>query len=274
MRLFRQAARRGLRKLGFDGADMRLLWNFFWMNVRDRYLGSSLGSVWAIANPLLLLIIYTFVFGFVFRAKLPGAETTLSYTIWLIAGYGPWLASTEAIMAGSVSVVSAAGLVKNMTFKAEVLPVAGALTGLIPFAVCSVFLGILLVADGNALSWHALFVVPIAILQFGFLAGLSLFFSAMNVFVRDLVIALPNFLTIVLFASPIFYPIESMPSLLQVVSFLNPFFIVSAAYRRALVDHHVPSLIGLAYLAVLVVAVGFLGLRVFRRLKGYMESRL
>jgi len=173
-----------------------------------------------------------------------------------------------------VSVVSAAGLVKNMTFKAEVLPVAGALTGLIPFAVCSVFLGILLVADGNALSWHALFVVPIAILQFGFLAGLSLFFSAMNVFVRDLVIALPNFLTIVLFASPIFYPIESMPSLLQVVSFLNPFFIVSAAYRRALVDHHVPSLIGLAYLAVLVVAVGFLGLRVFRRLKGYMESRL
>jgi len=272
--IFLPPVRWGLHQTGFDAADLRLLWNFFRMTVRDRYLGSSLGSVWAIANPILLLTIYTFVFGYVYRAKLPGAETTLAYTIWLIGGYGPWLASTEALMTGATSVVSAAGLVKNMAFKAEILPVAGALTGLIPFAVCSVFIGILLVADGKPLSWHILFVIPIAILQFGLVAGLSFFLSAINVFVRDLIIALPNLLTILLFMSPIFYPIESMPRIVQPVSYANPFFIITDAYRHALIGHKAPSVIGLAYLAILVIVIGVVGLRVFRRLKGHMESRL
>ena len=66
---------------GFNKQDMRLAFNLFKMNVRDRYLGSSLGSFWAIANPLFMLALYTFVFGFVFKVRLPGAETTLGYVI-------------------------------------------------------------------------------------------------------------------------------------------------------------------------------------------------
>jgi lipopolysaccharide transport system permease protein len=259
--------------LGYDVSDLRLLWNFFVMSIRDRYLGSALGSVWAIANPLLMLSIYTFVFGYVFRLRAPGAETTASHTIWLLSGYGPWLASTEALMAGALSIVSAAGLVKNMAFKTELLPVAGALTGLIPFAVCSSFLGIMLLL-GNGLSWHALFVLPIGVLQFAFLAALSLFLSAASVLVRDLAIALPNLLTIILFATPIFYPLESMPRVVQVVSYANPFFIISDAYRQALVYHQVPSLAGLLYIAFLTVLLGAPGLVLFRGLKGYMEARL
>jgi hypothetical protein len=60
----------------------------------------------------------------------PGAETTLAYVIWLISGYGPWIANTEAIMGAANSVVGASGLVKNMAFKTELLPIAGALTTL------------------------------------------------------------------------------------------------------------------------------------------------
>ena len=83
---------------GFNRYDIRLLINLFKMNVRDRYLGSSLGSFWAISNPLFMLALYTYIFGFVFKVKLPGAESTLAYVIWLIIGYGPWIATTEAIM--------------------------------------------------------------------------------------------------------------------------------------------------------------------------------
>lgn len=262
------------RDFGYDAADLRLLWTFVAMNIRDKYLGSTLGSVWAIANPLLMLTIYTFVFGYVFRLRAPGADTTLSHTIWLLSGYGPWLAATEGLMAGAMSVVSAAGLVKNMAFKTEVLPVAGVLTGLVPFAVCSSFLGLLLLAAGDGLSWHAVFVIPIGVLQFAFIISLSFFFSAASVLVRDVAIALPNLLTILLFATPIFYPLESMPRVLQIVSYANPFFIISEAYRQSLVYHQVPSLLGLLYIAVLSVVIGVPGLALFKRMKAYMEARL
>ena len=260
--------------LGFDRSDARLLWNFFKMNVRDKYLGSSLGSVWAIANPLLLLTIFTFVFGYVYRLRLPGVETTFSYTIWMISGYGPWLASTEAIMAATMSVTSAAGLVKNMAFKAEILPIAAALTGLLPLAVSSGLLVGLLFADGRTLSWHVFIVLVVVGLQFAFIVSVGFFLSVITVFVRDVGIALPNALTIVLFATPIFYPIESMPRIMQIVTRGNPFYIISEGYREALIYHRIPDVVGLGYVAVLSVGLGLVGLKVFRRLKGYLEARL
>lgn len=259
---------------GFDPSDVRLLWNFFKMNLRDKYLGSSLGSAWAIANPLLLLAIFTFLFGYVYRLRLPGVETTFSYTVWMISGYGPWLASTEAIMAAAMSVVSAAGLVKNMAFKAEILPIAAGLTGLVPLGVCSFFLVVLLFADGNGLSWHALTVVLIAILQFGFIVSLGFFLSVITVFVRDLGFALPNLLMIILFATPIFYPIESMPRIMQMLTQVNPFYIITEGYRQPLIYHRIPDVLGLVYLAAVSFGLGVCGLKVFRRLKGYLEARL
>ena len=259
---------------GFDPSDVKLLWNFFKMNLRDKYLGSSLGSAWAVANPLLLLSIFTFVFTYVFGLRFPGLETKFSYTIWLVAGYGPWLATTEAIMSATMSVVSAAGLVKNMAFKTEILPIAAALTGLLPFGVCSSFLIVLLFVDGNVLSWHALMVVLIAILQFAFITSLSFFLSVITVFIRDFGIALPNILMVVLFMTPIFYPLESLPRIMQIVSYANPFYIICEGYRQTLVHHQMPNMFGLVYLATISSGLGVFGLRVFRRLKGYLEARL
>jgi lipopolysaccharide transport system permease protein len=66
--------------LGLDKRDLRLTFNLFKMMLRDRYLGSALGGAWAILNPLMLLGLYTFVFGFVFRSKLPGVDSTFAYS--------------------------------------------------------------------------------------------------------------------------------------------------------------------------------------------------
>ena len=259
---------------GFDRVDAKLIWNFLKMHIRDKYLGSTLGSVWAIVNPLLFLGVFTFVFGYVYRIRLPGAETTLSYAIWLISGYIPWLASTEGIMAAAMSVVAAAGLVKNMAFKTEVLPISAGVTGFVPLSVGLIFLSLLLLLDGNHVSWHALFVFPVVVLQFGLVISLGFFLSAITVFVRDVGIALPNMLTIVLFATPIFYPIDMMPDIIQAVSQANPFYVISDSYRQSLVYHRIPNLLGLLYLGALALILGLLGLRAFRRVKGYFEARL
>jgi lipopolysaccharide transport system permease protein len=259
---------------GFNKQDIRLAFNLFKMNVRDRYLGSSLGSFWAIANPLFMLALYTFVFGFIFKVRLPGAETTLGYVIWLIIGYGPWIATTEAIMASTISVVSASGIVKNMAFKIELLPIAGAFVGLISLAVSLCFLLILMMVSGNFPSWHIVWLPLIVALQFFLIVAIGMWLSAINVFVRDLSIALPNMLTIVMFVTPIFYPKESMPALVQQLSFANPFFLIADAYRSVLMNHQSPGMTGLVYLFLLALMFFVTGLAAFRRAKGFFESAL
>lgn len=259
---------------GFNRQDLRLAFNLFKMNVRDRYLGSSLGSFWAIANPLFMLGLYTFVFGFVFKVRLPGADTTLAYVIWLIVGYGPWIATTEAIMAATTSVVGAAGVVKNMAFKTELLPIAATFVGLISLAVSLFFLLVLISVSGSIPDWRVVWLPAIVALQFFLLVGLGLWLSAINVFMRDLSIGLPNILTILMFVTPIFYPLESLPEVLRSLSFANPFYQISDAYRGVFLRHASPDPAGMAYVFFLSLVIFYFGLAAFRRAKGHFDSAL
>lgn len=259
---------------GFNRQDVRLGFNLFTMNVRDRYMGSFLGSIWSIANPLFMLALYTFVFGFVFKARVPGAETKLNYVIWLISGYGPWIATSEAIMASTASVVSATGLVKNLAFKTELLPISAAFVGIISLIVSLCFLLLLMIVEGNAPGWSVVWLPVIIVIQFFLIISLGLWLSAINVFVRDLNLALPNLMTIIMFSTPIFYPIESLPMAAQKLSVANPFYLISRAYRTVLIQHQAPGLLGLAFIFVFSACIFVTGLSAFRRAKGYFDSAL
>jgi len=259
---------------GFEPQDIRTVWNFFRMFLRDRFMGSRLGMLWAIANPLMMLGIYTFVFAFVFKSKLPGAETSLSYSMWLIAGFGPWLAMSEAITSSASSIHGNAGLVKNMAFKTECLPLAAAMLGLVPLLVSIVFLTCLMILDGHAPSWHAVGVVPAIILLFAFTSALGLGLAALVTFYRDIGVALPNFLMILLFMTPILYPTESTPAVLARMAEWNPFFIIAQWVREPLIYHRFPPVYGLVWVSFLTLFIGRFTLKGFRRVKGYMHSAI
>jgi lipopolysaccharide transport system permease protein len=260
--------------LGFTTKDFRTTYNFFSSNVRDKYMGSSLGSLWSIANPLLMLSIFTFVFGYVYKVRLPGAETTLAYAIWLIGGYGPWISVTESITASATSLTGASGIIKNLTVKTEILPIAAALTGIVPLLVSLGFLLILLVADGRAPSAHLLALPLIVAIQIALVLAIGILVAGLTVFFRDLTFALPNLLTIVLFASPIFYPIDSMPRIAQSISNWNPFYILAESYRAVLIGQSWPASDRLAYVLLLAGGLGVLSLSAFRRLKGFFAALL
>lgn len=261
-------------RFGFDRVDVRFMLSMWRMNLADRYLGSALGGAWAFLNPLLMFALFTFVFGFVFKARLPGADTTAGYAIWLICGYGPWLANTEAMTAASQSIIGNSGLVKNMSFKTEILPLSASLLGLIPLAVSLGFLLVLTLFNGNGWSWSLLWLPFIVLVQFFFLSGIGLLLAMITTFVRDFGIALPNLLMIILFSTPIFYSVEAMPWILQMVSSVNPFFIISEAYRSVLLGGHQPDLLALFTLAVVAILFFFLCLAGFRRVKGFFSSVL
>ncbi len=259
---------------GFTRYDFRLLINLFKMNLRDRYLGSSLGSFWAVSNPLFMLALYTYIFGFVFKVRLPGSETTLAYVIWLITGYGPWIATTEALMGAASSVVGAAGLVKNLAFKTELLPIAGALVGAVNLAVSLFFLFVLFLWAGTPVTAHVVLLPLVILLQFFWIIALGMWLSAIAVFVRDVLQILPTLLTAIMFMTPIFYPFDSMPAIIQRVSLANPFYQIADAYRSILIAHEFPNAVGLGFVGVLSWVIFRFGLAAFRRAKGSFDSAI
>jgi ABC-type polysaccharide/polyol phosphate export permease len=268
------AALRPRTVLGFGIHDLRLLVNLTNMALRDRFLGSSVGRVWALLNPLLLMSIFSFVFTFVFESRLPGADSSLSFIIWLLSGYGPWLAMSEGLSTSASSITGNSGLIKNLSFKSELLPIAASLLGLVPLAVSFVLLSVLLVFGGHAPTPAWLIIFPVLALQFALISGMGLFLGAMNVFVRDITHILPSLLVVLLFASPIFYSVEAYPASAQVWVQFNPFYLVANGYREPLINGKLPPLWQLALLTAFATAALVGGLSYFRRLKGYFDARL
>lgn len=258
--------------LGLNREDARFAFNLWRINLADRYLGSALGGAWAILNPLLMFALFTFVFGFVFQARLPGADSTMAFAIWLICGYGPWLAKTEALTAASNSIVGNAGLVKNMSFKTELLPIAATLLGLIPLGVSIAFLLVLQFFSGSGWEPSLIWLPLIVMVQFLFLSAFGVLFAAITTFVRDFGIVLPNLLMIALFATPIFYPLEAVPAAVQGLMSLNPVYVLVDAYRASLLGGQDVPVFALAILAVASFGLLALSLTLFRRVKGYFSA--
>lgn len=259
---------------GFESSDLRRLGSFFRLMVRERFLGSALGIVWSVTNPILMMGIFTFVFGFVFKSKLPGSETSLSFVIWLISGYGPWLAMSESLTYATTSVPGSASLIKNLKFKTELVPIAGALTGVIPLLVSFVYLAVLLVLDGRNPSASWLVIAPYIVMQFALATGLGLMLAAANVFVRDIQMVLPNVLLLIMFGSPIFYPITAFPEIAQKVMTFNPFYLLAEGFRQPLLYGTVPPPVDMLRTAVMACVMFSAGLWSFRRFKNYFDSEL
>jgi len=260
--------------LGFDRRDAGMLVSLFRMALGDRFLGSALGLVWAVLSPLMLMGIFCFVFTFVFPSRLPGRDGTFPYVIWLISGYAPWLGISEGLSSATNSVTGSAGVVKNIAFKSELLPVVGSMLGLVPLAVGLLLIFTLQIGSGHGMS-VAIVALPLVIaLLLLFISGLGLFLGALNVFVRDTALALPNVLTILLFASPIFYPMTSYPVSVQAFLIYNPFYVLAECYRSPILFGTFPPLWMLIHLTVLSAVLFLAGLWWFRRLKSFFDTRL
>jgi len=259
---------------GFDRRDYGMLMNLFRMTLGDRFLGSSLGIVWAVLSPLLLMGIFLFVFTYVFPSRLPGRDGTLPFIIWLISGYAPWLGLSEGLSSATGSVVSSSGIVKNIAFKSELLPIVGAMLGLVPLTVGLVLIFLLQIFSGESVSLTIVVLPFVILLQLVFVSGIGLFLAALNVFLRDTALALPSILTILLFASPIFYPISAYPEGARQVLIYNPFYVLAELYRAPILHGTLPPVWMVVYITVISAAFFIGGLWWFRRLKSFFDTRL
>ena len=246
-----------------------LLWQFTLRNVELRHKGSHLGLIWSFANPLLMLSLYVFVFGYIFGGHfgvLPN-ETRSDYGLGVFLGLSLFHFIAEVFGLAPTIVTSNPNFVKKVVFPLEILPAAavGAAAFHLAVSLGLVLLGI--VAFGHGLDWGVLW-LPVVIVPLLLLAlGISWFFSALGVFFRDTA-QLMQFLTVVLmFSSAVFYPASRIPSPAWAVLKFNPLLLTIEIARDGVLWQHPPNLHHLIYLSGISIAACYLGYSFFKKTK-------
>ncbi|MDA8863349.1 ABC transporter permease [Pontimonas sp.] len=234
-----------------------LLQNLTNREVRGKYRRTALGQLWSLANPIAAILIYTFIFSFIFRlpAQVGDPSGIDNYALWLVCGLLPWLFFNRVLTVGTESLVANAGLIQKVYFPRIVLPLSLAnatfFTWLLEMSVLVVALSLL---GSFVLPWLplvALFMIVFAI----FAVGLSMIFSIINVYFRDLSYLLTIVLQFWFYLTPVLYPVELVATqsdtlggllgtpitLLDLYS-LNPVEGFVEIFRNLLYDNRVPDL--------------------------------
>jgi ABC-type polysaccharide/polyol phosphate export permease len=254
--------------------EWRLLFRLVERDLRSKYVGSLLGIFWTVINPLLLLLVFTFIFAIVFKAKFGASGGIGLSALYILTGLIPWLGFQEGVVRSASYLIEHRNLVSRVKFPVKVLAGVPALSGflgqMIGFLVLIVWAGV-----KGKISFPALALVPLWMaLQLGLALGISYFLSALSVWVRDLIQLVPVLLLVWLYATPVFYPASLVPEKFQLVILLNPMAHLVEGYRMLLLEGGFPALGSSLYLsgsALLSLGIGFW---TFSRLKKGFADRI
>jgi lipopolysaccharide transport system permease protein len=206
--------------------------------LKARYRGSVFGFLWSFINPLLLLLIYTFVF----TTVIPNEEPrTKPYALFMFSGILPWTWFATSLTDAAGSLLAGGNLIKKVLFPAEVLPIVSVLANMVHFFFGLTILVFFLLVYRHYPSPSDLVWFPVAVaVEFVFASALALLLSALTVHFRDIRDILANVLTLWFFATPIIYPwfqpnVQRFHTLFNV----NPFTHLAVAYQEILFFGHI-----------------------------------
>jgi lipopolysaccharide transport system permease protein len=253
-----------------------LLATFTVRELKGRYRGSVLGFFWSLLQPLLLLLVYSFVFGHVFQPRVAGAEP---YPLFLVSGLFPWIWFSTSLTEGSMSLTANSGLIRRSIFPIELLPSVAVMSNMIHFLLAMPVLAVGLAwsrHEGFEVGGWGLLALPLVVLlEMPLVAGFALGLAALHAHFKDVRDLLTSGLTLLMFLTPIFYPIGAVqiPLLRWVVRFAptTPF---TLAYQQAIFEGRFPE--GALWLQMAAfAAVGwFAGCFVFTRLRDTLVEAL
>jgi lipopolysaccharide transport system permease protein len=224
---------------GLAALNLRDLWTYrelvyfmIWRDIRVRYKQTMLGATWAIIQPVLSMLVFTFIFGKV--AKLP-TDSNIPYPIFSYVALLPWGLFVTALNQASRSLTSNNNMITKIYFPRLVLPLASVLSGLVDFVIAFVILIGMMIYYGIIPSLNALWALPLFLLLAIITAlGVALWLAALNVQYRDVNYALPFMTQFWLFLTPVAYSATLISEKWQLVYSLNPMAGVVNGFRWAL----------------------------------------
>lgn len=239
-----------------------------------RYKGSALGIFWSLLTPLLMLIVFTVVFGDIFQARWGNSENAgrLDFAAALFTGLLIYNFFSECLSKAPQIVLSQPNYVKKVVFPLEILAVVTVNAALFHLLVAYAILLVLVFFSAWPLGSTAL-LAPLVFLPFFLLVqGLCWLLAALGVYLRDVTQLIAPALTALLFLSPIFYPLSSVPPRLSWLLMLNPITFIVEQMRAVLLHGQVPDWQGLGVYLLIGVATAWLGLAFFQKTrKGFAD---
>ncbi len=234
-------------------AYRELLFFLAWRDVKVRYKQTALGAAWAVLQPLATMLIFTLFFGKL--ANIP--SDGVPYPVFAFAGLLPWTFFSNAVTSSGNSLVGSAGLISKVYFPRMIVPGAAVAAGLVDFGISGVLLAGMLCYYSVPLAWSML-LFPVLVLHTATLAlGVGMAASAFNVQYRDVRYALPFFVQMWMFVSPIIYPASLVPERWRWLLDLNPLTGIIESYRACLFGKTIPwASLGLSTAISLAVLVG------------------
>jgi lipopolysaccharide transport system permease protein len=245
--------------------------------VIGRYRGSAVGLGWSFLNPLLMLLVYTFVFSVVFQTRwnvgTAGEEEGQGvFAVILFAGLIIHAFISDVLMASPNSVVGNVNFVKKVVFPLEVLPVSTTLNAgfhaLISLVVWLIAHQLIM----GTPSWHIVY-LPIVVFPLVVLAlGVSYILSSLGVYIRDISQTMSILSTVLLFMSPIFFPLERLPEAFQPLLMMNPLTLIIQQARAVMIFGQVPNFIALGTYLLCALGVLLFGFAWFQKTrKGFAD---
>lgn len=213
-----------------------LLYFFVWRDLKVRYKQTVFGAGWAVAQPFLLMVVFTLFLGRVGGLN-PGG---VPYPLFTYAALVPWTLFSASLIGASSSLVDSANLLQKVYFPRLLLPVAAVGSYVVDFVIAFALLVLLMAYFGVAPSLAALWVVPLTVLAVGVALALGIWLAAINVRYRDVKYAVPFVVQLWLFASPVAYSASIVPLRWQTAYQLNPMTGVVEGFRWALLGGSAP----------------------------------
>lgn len=250
--------------------NRKLIWKLAVNDFKTRYAGSYLGMVWALAQPVVTILLYWFVFGTIMKSRQQVAgNIDVPYVLWLTAGLVPWFYFSEAISNGTNALLEYNYLVKKVVFKISILPIIKIIAATFIHVFFACIMLVVYFCYGYQPSLYLLQLLYFSLCMFLFVLALSYATCAIVVFFRDLNQIISIFLQIGMWATPILWNINQLSPKMQIVFKLNPIFYIVNGYRSAMFEKTwfwQDFYSTMYFWIVLILLFGF-GALIFKRLK-------
>jgi lipopolysaccharide transport system permease protein len=254
-----------------------LIWQMSKRDVVGRYKGSLMGLMWSFLNPLLMLSVYTFFFAVVFKSRwgaVPSGseESKTLFAVILFVGMIVHGLFAEVLNRAPTLILSNSNYVKKVVFPLEILPVISMVSALFHSAVSLIVLLIVFIIFNGFLHWTIIF-IPIIIFPFViFTLGVAWMLASLGVYARDVGQTIGLAMTVMMFLSPVFYPITSLPIEFRPWILANPLTFIIEQARTVLIWGQIPNWYGLLKYTVAATLISWIGFVWFQKTrKGFAD---
>lgn len=243
--------------------------------VVGRYKGSVMGLVWSFFNPVLMLTVYTFVFSEIFKSRWAGAggdDSKTQFAVVLFVGMIVLSLFSEVVNRSPSLIISHVNYVKKVVFPLEILPVITMAAALFHSAISLMVLITAFFLFNGYLQWTVIF-MPLVLLPLVIITtGIAWMLSAIGVFLRDVGQTIGIITTLLMFLSPVFYPVTAVPEKFRPFIMANPLTFIIEQSREVLIWGHAPNWAGLTLYTVAASLIAWLGYALFQKTrKGFAD---